>query len=701
MSDLIGKIICGYRIVSQIGEGGLGKVYLGESAFLTEYKEQVAIKTLSSRGASERQRAIMSDLFVREANIQVQLKHPHIVSVIQFAVEGDEYFLILEYLPGYRLEGRRISNVADVIAHELGPIPPARVFQWFMQTLDAMSYAHQFRYRWQGEDRGGIVHRDIKPANLLILDPNTVKVSDFGIVKVQQLGVSVTRNLNPGTSAYMSPEGVLGPKHFGLEQLDARSDIYSLGVTLFEMLTGKLPFSPDQGTSADGSLRRKQVEATPPSPSSLLPTLGPEIDALVLKAMEKHPDNRYQSAAEFKHAITEYERKRMTVALGSAQPPGSPYETRPLFANEGTEVLERTPTAPPLAVARTQGERRDPFLTVATIPPESAPSAPDEKPVTEPRPARRSYLWMIGVAGVLLVVAIAAIPLINWMVSKPQATPPPAPAPAPAASATAAPQVIPEGMVAVPGGSYLMGRDLTDAEKQLEVRFETANGVRTDKAFTYDYPAHEVDVRSFSLDRTEVSNRAYAEFVQATGRTSPESWAGSQPPANAESIPVTFVTFLDATDFCAWKGQARKDGFNYRLPTEEEWEYAARGRDAGKPGRLGLFPWGEQWEAGKANTLEARLGYPQNVNAYPGGASPFGVLNLAGNVYEWTATDFNHYPGSDQKTPREKDYQGVYQVVRGGSFDYPKEYSMSTTRVWARPTNKGARLGFRCAADGK
>ena len=147
MSDLIGKIICGYRIVSQIGEGGMGKVYLGESAFLTEYKQQVAIKTLTSRGASERQAIIMRDLFIREANIQVQLKHPHIVSVIQFAAEDDKYYLILEYLPGYRFQGRRISNVADAIAHEMGPVPVPLALQWFSQTLDAMTYAHQFQYR--------------------------------------------------------------------------------------------------------------------------------------------------------------------------------------------------------------------------------------------------------------------------------------------------------------------------------------------------------------------------------------------------------------------------------------------------------------------------------------------------------------------------------------------------------------------------
>lgn len=104
---------------------------------------------------------------------------------------------------------------------------------------------------------------------------------------------------------------------------------------------------------------------------------------------------------------------------------------------------------------------------------------------------------------------------------------------------------------------------------------------------------------------------------------------------------------------------------------------------------------------GWANTKEARLEHTRNVNAYPNGATPAGVLNLAGNVFEWTATDFSHYPGSDRQTPREPGYEGTYQVVRGGSFDFTKEYAMTTTRVWAKPEDKGPRLGFRCAAEPK
>src|SRR4029078_9459123 len=226
MTDLIDKIVCGYRIIREIGEGGMGKVYLGESAYLTEYKQQVAIKTLTPK--NERQAALLQDLFIREANIQVQLKHPHIVSVIQFAIEhldeAEQHFLLLEYIPGYTHKARRISNVAESIRYESGALPYQRALRLFAQALNAMDYAHNFKYRWEGEERVGIVHRDIKPANMLLVDKDTIKISDFGIVNVGQRKDSATQRFTPGTSAYMPPEALMTPMHFGLKELDARSD---------------------------------------------------------------------------------------------------------------------------------------------------------------------------------------------------------------------------------------------------------------------------------------------------------------------------------------------------------------------------------------------------------------------------------------------------------------------------------------------
>ncbi len=653
----------------------MGKVYLAESAFLTEYKQQVAIKTLTGYATSERQAALLRDLFIREANLQVQFKHPHIVSVIQFAVEGDQHFLILEYMPGYRHKERRISNVAEMIAYETGPIPHKRALKLFVQALDAMQYAHNFKYRWEGEERVGIVHRDIKPGNLLMLDTETVKISDFGIVKVQQRRGGVTQKLTPGTSAYMSPEAILGPQQFGLSELDARSDIYSLGVTLFEMLAGRLPFAPDPETSPDVSLRRKHVNETPPPPSAYYPGIPKQLDQIVLRALEKRPEQRYQSADEFKKAILAFDR-----SLGSdAADKRATRAFDPAAASAPTERIQPAATGSTAAVTTDSGK----FSAVGT-------TAHSMGGKTTARSGGFKVMAGIGALALIFATVMTVLFLKNRDNSQAGA------ASIGGAATTATLPPVPEGMVPIEGGSYMMGRNLTDAEKDY-----TINSVGGPiKIFSYDYPAHPVEVKTFFLDKYEVSNARYFEFVRAMNHAPPENWDGTSPPPNAEMIPVTHVNYRDATDYCRWLTAKRNDGFEYRLPTEEEWEYAARGKDAGKTGaRLNLYPWGDDWIDGKANTKESRLEHPRNVDSYTSGATQTGILNLSGNVFEWTRSDFNHYPGSDRQTPRETGYQGTYQVVRGGSFDYPKEYAMTTTRVWAKPEDKGPSLGFRCAAE--
>ncbi len=686
MNDLIGKIVCGYRIISAIGEGGMGKVYLAESAFLTEYKQQVAIKTLTTYASTEKQSIILRDLFTREANIQVQFKNRNIVSVIQFAVEGDQYFLILEYMPGYQYRGRRMSNVADVIAYETGPMPHKRALKLFSQALDGMNYAHNFKYRWEGEERVGIVHRDIKPANLLLMDPESIKVSDFGIVKVQQRRGAVTQKLTPGTSAYMSPEAILGPQNFGLTELDARSDIYSLGVTLYEMLAGRLPFAPDPDTNPDISLRRKHVSEIPPAPSAFYPGIPKQLDDLVIRAIEKRPENRYQSAAEFKNAILALD-SSLGLGLRNKKPAISQAKDPSDLPTEKFQSYDTITGEAVSADLESRNQWIDPAATsIMNTPIQTQPRSSAEASSGSPK-----MLLLVG-AVILLIGALGAGLLIRKnSVAQLGAT-----------DLTEITKetmpLTPESMVLIPDGSLMQGRNLTETEKS----FVVEELGRKSNVFIYDYPAHESTVNSFYLDKTEVSNLEYSEFVKATGHAPPKNWKGPLAPQNAENIPVTHVTYQDAVDFCNWRTMQKNDGLSYRLPREDEWEYAARGKGAGKAGaQMRLYPWGEEWIPGRANTKESRLEHPQNVDSNQVGQSPFGVFNLAGNVFEWTATDFSHYPGSDQKTPREAGYTGTYQVVRGGSFDYPKEYAMTTTRVWARPTNKGPRLGFRCAADAK
>jgi eukaryotic-like serine/threonine-protein kinase len=677
MSDLIGKIVCGYKIISEVGEGGMGKVYLAESAYLTEYKQQVAVKTLTANATSERQAALLQDLFAREANIQVQFKHPHIVSVIQFAVEEGRHYLILEYMPGYEHRKRRMTNLADVIRYETGPVPHKRALRMFTQALEAMSYAHNFKYRWEGEQRVGIVHRDIKPANLLLMDPDTIKVSDFGIVKVQQRAPAATGKLTPGTSAYMAPEAILGPQAYGMEELDARSDIYALGVTLYEMLAGRLPFAPDPNTHPDVSLRRKHVNDSPPPPSAYYPAVPKELDELVMRALEKRPEARYQSAAEFKQAVYALDG---ALGLGLRDAAGREFDTNQLLTP--TEQLEGGRGAASTLFATAPGvggKTYNPADTRAY----DAQTATRAATVSAPAKSSKTGL-LLGAVALLIALAAAGYMLLRK----------PAQTPAVAVSAT------PDGMTRIPAGSFVMGRNLNEEEKTRVIEFETP-GSRI-RIFNYDWPGHEVSVAAFYLDTMEVSNAQFAAFVKATGHAPPEGWNGPQPPPNADLIPVTSVSYSDARAYCEWRATSRGDGLTYRLPTEEEWEYAARGPDAGKPGApLNLYPWGDEWSESRANTKESRLGYPRNVDAYPQSKSPFGILNLAGNVSEWTRSDFNHYPGGNQETPREPGYQGTYQVVRGGGFAYPKEAATTTNRLWAKPSDKGPKLGFRCAADVK
>ncbi|MGH9755075.1 MAG: SUMF1/EgtB/PvdO family nonheme iron enzyme [Blastocatellia bacterium] len=679
MDNLIGKIVCGYRIVSEVGKGGMGKVYLAESAFLTEYKQQVAVKTLTAKTSNERQAALLRDLFTREANIQVQFKHQHIVSVIQFAVESDQHFLILEYMPGYEGRSRRVWNIADMIAYDTGPIPHKHGLRLFAQALDAMHYAHNFKYRWEGEERVGIVHRDIKPANMLFYDQDTIKISDFGIVKVQQRRPTGTQQLTPGTSAYMSPEAILGPEEFDLESLDARSDIYSLGITLYEMLAGRPPFMPDPGGRPDFTLRHKQITEMPPPPSAYYPGLPPQLDQLVLRALEKRPEHRYQSAAEFKQAIIALD---LQLGIGLRGP-------APAWGVEAN--LGAPPTDKILAVD-TSTPRRTSVSASTYLAPASDVVAPETNVAMADMTRRRSMKSVALISLAVAALTVATVWAVQKFGGKAQSNV--------TVTKTIEPPRVPEGMASIPTGSFMMGRDLTDEEKNFTIEIEVEGGQRI-KIFRYDWPAHLVSVSSFYLDKTEVSNAQYAEFVKATGRSAPSGWEGSEPPANADLIPVTWVSYLDAREYCAWRSQRRNDGVNYRLPTEEEWEYAARGKDSGKPNaRMNLYPWGDQWIEGNANTIESRLGNSRNIDAYPNGKSPFGILNLSGNVVEWTS-DYNHYPGNDQQTPRAPGYKGTYQIVRGGGFAYPKEFAMTTTRVWAKPESKGERLGFRCAADAK
>src|SRR5262249_55550703 len=164
-------------------------------------------------------------------------------------------------------------------------------------------------------------------------------------------------------------------------------------------------------------------------------------------------------------------------------------------------------------------------------------------------------------------------------------------------------------LILIPGGNFILGRD---------------------DALPTEAPAHLIHVSSFDMDKTEVTNGEYAEFVMQTKHAPPEKWGAIRPPAGQERLPVSDVSYEDAVAFAQWR--SKRDGVTYRLPTEKEWEYAARNGDQNN-----FYPWGDSWESQRAETLESAAGREQPGENYPLGANRWGVQDLMGNIWEWTS----------------------------------------------------------------
>src|SRR5262249_8819011 len=222
--------------------------------------------------------------------------------------------------------------------------------------------------------------------------------------------------------------------------------------------------------------------------------------------------------------------------------------------------------------------------------------------------------------------------------------------------------IVPEGMVYIPGGDLMIGSGIANKDNP-------------------SGPPHRVTIKPFFVDKYEVTREGYKNFVRATGHTAPPDWKDQSYPVNSGQWPVTGVWWRDADAYCKWKGG--------RLPTEEEWEFAARGAD----GRL--YPWGNTFDVEKANVAR-QAGSLSPVGSFPTGASPYGVFDLSGNAWEWTESDFKPYPGSSYELVGCK----RCKVLRGGAYVNRPEYATATYRqpyeaaVIALPNNY---YGFRCA----
>lgn len=270
---MIGKEILNYRIISFLGKGGMGSVYVAEHILIKQQK--VAIKVINADMVNDFTKRKLQE----EAELLASLNHPNIVDFKNYHIDEDgNVYLIMEYADGINLE-KYIATVSGLIVED-------RICDFFEPILDAFGYAHKHR----------ILHRDIKPSNIIITKEGKPMILDFGIAKLLKAeGTSESEEYIMGTPSYMSPEQVRG------EQLDARSDIYSLGVLLHQMLTGNAPY--DTTTLSEVDINRKVVEEPLPRMKTYYKYISDKVQRVVDKAVAKRKEDRFQNCEEFKRAL--------------------------------------------------------------------------------------------------------------------------------------------------------------------------------------------------------------------------------------------------------------------------------------------------------------------------------------------------------------------------------------------------------------
>lgn len=301
-----------YRVERELGRGGMAKVFRGTDTVLGR---PVAIKVLAPRFSDD---ASFVQRFRREAQAAARLSNPNVVSVFDTGTDDGVHYIVMEYVEG--------KTLADYLSGG-GRIMPDRAIEIAEAVCDALAAAHA----------QGVIHRDIKPGNIMITPSGQVKVADFGIARVTTSAETIEQTAAVlGTAAYLSPEQAQG------RPVDARSDIYSLGCVLYEMVTGRPPFTGDSPVA----VASKQVLEPPTPPSKFNPDVSPELEAVILRALAKNPDNRYASAAELREDL---ERARR----------GLPVEATPVLpASASTQVLGPGPRTEVLPAPEPERPRR-------------------------------------------------------------------------------------------------------------------------------------------------------------------------------------------------------------------------------------------------------------------------------------------------------------------------------------------------------
>ena len=661
MNNLIGQSLGRYHIIEKLGEGGMAVVY---KAYDTRLERDVAVKIIRSDLFGNAVIERMLKRFEREAKSMAKLSHANIVKVHDFGEHEGSPYLVMELLSGGTLKEQMGS-----------PLPWQQAVSLLEPIARALAYAHS----------EGILHRDVKPANILITKTGEPVLTDFGIAKLLETedGNTLTgTGVGVGTPEYMAPEQGLG------KEIDGRADVYALGIVLYELVTGHKPYSADTPLA----VLLKQVNDPLPEPRGFIAELPESVEKVLYKALAKDRADRYPSMQDFAIALRKLHAGEQT----SATPVEKPAISRtPSTADTGTyatvdqlasEILEPIPPARKNAAEPVQAE---------TIKESEKPAKPAWLN------AKTLGIALGGVAVVVMAIGAGSgwfspkvpvateAPAMAEAAATEAATAAPAATEAPAmteAAATEAATETPLGigttmvsevdgmtMVYVPAGEFLMG---------------SVEGVGNDD----EHPQHTVYLDAYWIDQTEVTNAMYEKCVTDGMCTPPsnyssytrDSYYGNYEFAN---YPVIYMNWDQANKYCEWAGR--------QLPTEAQWEKAARGTD----GRT--YPWGNQEPTPNLANYGVIQGDATAVGSYTEGASPYGVLDMAGNVWEWVADWYgaDYYASQSGWENPQGPQAGEGRVLRGGSWYYFEYGLRSASRYWDVPTYTGSNGGFRCVLN--
>ncbi len=705
-----GALLGNYRIIRLLGAGGMGAVYLVEHIHLCT---RHALKTIRAEFA---RKSGFEKRFLREAKLAARLKHPHIVACTDTGVADGIPFLVMDYIEGPHREPLNLRQLLDQRRERGELLDEDEAAAVGLEICKALDYAHSYR---DAEISNGIIHRDLKPANILLDKDTKLYIADFGLARamgekfeesvVQAHALSRSLGEQPtlkgqvsisadtvGTFDYMSPEQREG------RVADARSDVYAMGVILYELLTG-----------------RKVIGVIKP-PSKVRPALDPMWDEIICsRCLSYDPDERYATASDMCRAIEGVRSK-------TAVPP-TPPATRPVAhaapqPHIGTAWKSETPK-PAVAFQRAKV-----VGAIAAV-----------------------ILGLLAVGGLVKLLSGPAaepkplVPAVDVQARERQSKLESALAAARTARVPAGFKMVGTACDTTSGLPSLLEHEQTGYRLCLVPAGEFNLGSANGEGFDNEHPARRIWLDAYWMGETEVTCEQFAKFLNEKGNQEEGgvSWVNLGPAikitgngsafsakAGFAQHPVVELSWYGARAFCLWMGG--------ELPTEAQWEKAAKG------GRDVKWPWGNQWDKQEANTAERLAGVAELTTAqectswwepyqketlvrrndYSDTTKPvksyrpngYGLYDMAGNVWEWcqdwyVATAYQQLrdgarnptgpsSGDTQKVEywqggEKKSEQQTCRVVRGGGWYDQASGTRCADRGRVRPAGRGAEVGVR------